>query len=119
MGYSKSLIKKLVGKILDRFGFEVVYKYMWSPFYKDNERMGLYYEGLKKAQVEWTDNSHKRCRFYSLQQMVELVVKKGMHGDFAECGCWKGHSTFIISTLLAKNGFDKQRTVSRRMRHLA
>ena len=76
-----------------------------SAFYRDSKRVKLYYEGLNRANGEWTDNFSKQCRFYSLQEMVEVVLKKGLDGDFVECGCWKGHSTYIISTILSENNF--------------
>src|SRR3989338_4587 len=76
-----------------------------SSFYKGSKRVRLYDEGLRRANSEWSDNFSKQCRFYSLQEMVERVLKKGLDGDFAECGCWKGHSTYIISKILSENNF--------------
>lgn len=76
-----------------------------SSFYKNCKRVKLYYEGLSRTNGEWSNNFSKQCRFYSLQEMVEWVLKKGLNGDFAECGCWKGHSTYIISKILSENNF--------------
>ena len=86
----------------DRILFD---KNMLSSFYNKNMRIKLYYEGLKRANVEWTDNFSKQCRFYSLQQIVEYVMGKELDGEFAECGCWKGHSAFIISKILSENNY--------------
>ena len=79
--------------------------------FHENERVRLYHEGMRRANVEWSDNFAKQCRFYSLQQLVETVLKKGVAGDFAECGCWKGHSTYIIARLLADSRFAGTFTV--------
>ena len=67
--------------------------------------MLLYQEGLRRAGMEWSDNYAKQIRFYSLQQIAEKAVQRMPADDFAECGCWKGHSTFILSKILMDNGF--------------
>jgi len=75
--------------------------------YFDKDRyIKLYYEGLYKTGMGDTDNYFKQCRSYSLQQLLEQVLKSSVDGDVAECGCWRGHSSYIISTLLAGNGFN-------------
>ena len=30
-------------------------------------------------------------------------IKKGIEGHFAEAGCWKGHSSYMISKLISEN----------------
>jgi len=79
-----------------------------SQYFFPDERMQLYFEGLENANVRWSDNFSKQLRFYSLQQIIEHILALELDADFAECGCWKGHSSFIISTLLFKKGFQKQ-----------
>ncbi len=79
-----------------------------AQYFYPNKRMELYFEGLDRANVKWTDNFSKQLRFYSLQQIIEHVLGLKLDADFAECGCWKGHSSFIISTLLSKNNFQNQ-----------
>ncbi|MCX5677956.1 MAG: class I SAM-dependent methyltransferase [Candidatus Omnitrophica bacterium] len=78
---------------------------MLSSFYNNNGRVRLYYDGLKRTKGEWTDNFSKQCRFYGLQEMAGWVLGKELGGDFAECGCWRGHSTYIISKILSDNNF--------------
>ncbi len=80
--------------------------WVWEPYFSTNERMELYYEGLQKAKIEWTDNFSKQNRYFSMQQMLHHVLKKGLMGDVAECGCWKGHSTYIISKILTDFSFS-------------
>jgi len=79
-----------------------------SAFYNSSKRIRLYYEGLKRSNGEWSDNFYKQCRFYGLQEMAEWALKRGLEGDFAECGCWKGHSSYIISKILSENNFKGQ-----------
>jgi O-methyltransferase len=73
-----------------------------------DSRMRLYHKAMQRANVEWSDSFLKQCRFDSLQQTVEIVLRKGLTGDFAECGCWKGHSTYIISAILTSHGFSNR-----------
>lgn len=51
----------------------------------------------------------KELRFYIVYQMVLHVVQQyNISGDFAECGCLKGHSTYMISELLERYDFKNQ-----------
>lgn len=76
-------------------------------FLNDHERMRLYREGLTRSNMEWVDNFPLQCRMYSLQQLATLAVRRNPGGEFAECGCWKGHSAYIISKILSDHGFTK------------
>lgn len=77
-----------------------------EPYFKQNERIRLYFEGLKRAGIEWSDDFFKQCRFYSLQQMVEFAARTALPTDVAECGCWTGHSSYIICKILREHGFQ-------------
>lgn len=81
-------------------------RHFWEPFWEPNRRVQLYYDGLKRAQVESSDNLAKQCRLYSLQENLEFVLSRRVPGDVAECGCWKGHSSYIISTVLSDHKFS-------------
>jgi hypothetical protein len=71
---------------------------------KDNHPdFKLYNNGLKKTKNSQSDNIYKQLRFLSLIQVVKYVLKKDEVYDFVECGCWKGHSSFIISNLINEN----------------
>ena len=35
--------------------------------------------------------------------LVNIVLKKEIDGHFAEAGCWRGHSAYLISTLISEN----------------
>jgi hypothetical protein len=51
-----------------------------------------------------TDNIYRQCRFYSTFQMADYAAALPV-GDVIECGCWHGHSTVAIATMLARRGF--------------
>ena len=47
---------------------------------------------------------------YSLIQLVDYILKKkqfinNSNFNFVECGCWKGTSTYLVSSLLKENNF--------------
>jgi len=76
-----------------------------ESFYHNDSYITLYNKGLVHAGMENTDHFLKQCRSYRLQQMLKHVLDKGLSGNVAECGCWKGHSSYIISEILAENDF--------------
>ena len=103
---------KIIKKIFELIGLKVhrnkkylqlINKNDWMPYKEGNELIDLYYSGLKKSKQEWTDEFSKQLRFYSLIQLAISVLKKNEVFDFVECGCWRGHSSFIISSLIFKN----------------
>ncbi|MBA2591471.1 MAG: TylF/MycF family methyltransferase [Pseudomonadota bacterium] len=46
------------------------------------------------------DNVFKQNRFYTLLQMAGRALDEALPGDIAECGCWKGHSTYMVADRL-------------------
>jgi len=104
----KNFIKKILSlfgyKILKNFsGMEVVNKNDLIPFQENNHKYKLYKYGLQKSSNEWSDNFFKQNRFINLIQLVRHILSKNEVFDFVECGCWKGHSTFIISSLIKES----------------
>lgn len=111
------MIKKAIVKLFNLIGYNLIFsknkiqslvvvdKFFWEPYWNPNRMMQLYFKGLKQSRNEQSDNFYKQLRFYSLQQMVYYVLRQKLRGDFAECGAWKGHSAYIISSILAENGF--------------
>ena len=101
----KNFIKKFLSllgyKVIRNLpGTEVVNKYDLLLFKEKNINYSLYKEGLQKSLNQVSDNFYKQNRFLNLIQLVKYVLSKNDVFDFAECGCWKGHSTFIISKLI-------------------
>lgn len=70
------------------------------PIFVKDKIIKLYFEGIKKSKNSKTHNFPKLMRFYCLIQMVNYVLEKKKVYDFVECGCWKGHSSYIISKLI-------------------
>ena len=95
---------KLINK---KFG-GVVDKRELLPFQEGNENLRLYYEGLKKSENTHADNFFKQSRFLDLINLTEKLLQNQENQifDFVECGCWTGHSSYIISKLIKKYNKD-------------
>ncbi len=119
----KNIIKKIIKIAADLFGLQVfvhkksdssdiisVEKNIWLPFLesKENENFNLYFEGLKKSNVESSDNFSKQLKFYSLFQLARNAAENNSQYDFVECGCWTGHSSYMISKILRQNNFNNK-----------
>lgn len=115
----KSMLKRTVANIFSLAGIHAAFalkrknsdltildRNAVEAFYNKDSRISLYYKALSLVGQDKTDNIYKQCRSYTLQQMVEHCITIGIEGDVAECGCWKGQSSHIISTILRANGFS-------------
>ena len=109
------MFKKNLKKIINFFGFTIhrhkksgvfLDAQTFTPFNnsENSKENQLYYEAIKRSKNESTDNFSKRLRYFSLQQLISYVLKQQEVFNFVECGCWKGHSAYIISTLINDSG---------------
>jgi O-methyltransferase len=71
-----------------------------TGFRTNNEIRQLYNESLQAAQQGAHDNSLKQLRYYVLHQLAEMAVRKFPALSVAECGCWWGHSTHILASII-------------------
>ena len=117
-----SLLKRslllFVGKLFSLFGYSValwsdkkkslvlVDKKAWAPYVRGDENIDRYFRGLRESKNEWSDNLYKQLRHYSLQELCHYVVNKDLTGDIAECGCWRGHSAYLIASIIKKRESD-------------
>ena len=50
----------------------------------------------------------KETRLYTISELINNhVFKKGIPGHFAECGCFQGHSSYVIASLLQQQDFQE------------
>ena len=80
---------------------------IWRPLMLDDRWRALYKAAQARSNGDRTDNIFRQCRFYSTFQLADYTAKLP-HGDVVECGCWHGHSTLAIATLLAERGFRER-----------
>lgn len=93
-----------VARISTRNSPELINRAIWQPFVVDDRWRSLYKSTQSITKGEATDNIFRQCRFYSLFQMAHYAA--GLpRGDVIECGCWHGHSTVAIGSILAEQGF--------------
>tara|TARA_X000000950_G_scaffold282549_1_gene381604 strand:- start:902 stop:1675 length:774 start_codon:yes stop_codon:yes gene_type:complete len=98
-------MKKLLNSFLSFFNLMiiknkisgVVDKRSLLAFQKTNKNYILYFEGLNKSENIQSDNFWKQSRYLDLLNLVDITLRKKIDGHFAEAGCWKGHSTYMIS----------------------
>lgn len=90
----------------DIYDWVIYDKKMLTRYMREDEDVALYREAITNTGMAWSDNFPKQQRLFELLQMVKCTLKKGTAGDFVECGCWWGHSTYMIAKLLQRNGFQ-------------
>jgi len=95
----------LVSRISDRNKPEVVNRAIWKPFNVDDYWTSLYKSTQALTNGQSTDNIFRQCRFYSTLQLAGYAASLP-EGDVIECGCWHGHSTIAIATILAEHKFS-------------
>ena len=87
----------------------VIYdQYMWQPYYEEFDEIKLYQKAQVASFSEKYDNPYKQLRFYSLQNVFKNILNNNIKGDIVECGVWKGHSAYILSTLLNETNENKE-----------
>jgi len=86
--------------------FELVDRKMLSVHAFPDERIELIDRAQLATETVLGCDFAKYGRLLTLYQMVERVLQQGIPGDLAECGCWKGHSTYIMAEVARKAGFQ-------------
>jgi O-methyltransferase len=76
-----------------------------DPFDPSEPYQILYREAINVAQGGKFDSLQKQFRFFMLYQAALAAVRQAPHLDFVECGCFYGHSTYMLATVLKQNGF--------------
>jgi O-methyltransferase len=84
---------------------EILNRASWRPFVFDDSWRSLYNSAQSVTRGDETDNINRQLRFYSTFQLVAYAATH-LKGDVIECGCWHGHSSVAIATLLAERNFD-------------
>lgn len=84
--------------------FVLIDRTAWSVQLTPDRYFRLYRDSLAATGTEAHDNLLKQLRFYGLFQLAERAAETLHEGDFAECGCWKGQSTWAIARLIAESG---------------
>jgi O-methyltransferase len=94
-----------VSRISERNRPELINRAIWRPLVADDRWRALYSRTQSATNGTATDNIFRQCRFYSTFQLARYAARLPQ-GDVIECGCWHGHSTLAIATLLAEESFS-------------
>ena len=86
--------------------FAIIDRNTIEALWRNDEYMERYHRGIVASNVQDTDNFFKQGRHYLLQQMLEYALSVSNSLNVAECGCWKGHSSYLIADILAQNEFS-------------
>lgn len=102
----KYAFKDLIKTIFRSLGYRLVpVRVMEQYAVSENAFLKNYFEADEFANLPSDrsgDDFLKERRFDSLHQMVRHVLNKNISGDFAECGCKHGHSTYLIADEMRK-----------------
>jgi O-methyltransferase len=109
----KSLLKRMGYELRNikpnpEVDFQGVDAYVLEPFLKKSDELLRYKKGSEQTGMGWTDDFLKACRFLSLQEVIKHCVRTFPDKHFAECGCWKGHSTWVTASLMKEGGSKSQ-----------
>ena len=105
-------MKSFIKRILKFFAIQinkstthscVIYPNDFAPIKNNDENFRLYKSALEKSEHISRDDFPTQMRFYSLTQIVKYVLNNEDVKDIVECGCWKGHSSYIISKLIQES----------------
>jgi O-methyltransferase len=89
-----------VGRLIQRFGFELAYKKPYDP-------------DLRAIGRDWparADSMIGLRRMDNIQHCIETVIDDGVPGDLIEAGVWRGGATIFMRGVLRAYG-DTTRTV--------
>ncbi len=76
-------------------------------FEVDPEFNQLYDLAQEKTQMSSTDNILRRQRHYTLVKLLQQRFPIINQGNVAECGCWRGLSSYQIASNLKRMGFNQ------------
>jgi O-methyltransferase len=60
----------------------------------------LYQASIDRAMGGKPDNALKQMRYYVMHQLAASTMRRLSGHNVVECGCWRGHSTLILASLM-------------------
>lgn len=78
----------------------------WSSFSAKSDYLQGYFDfpSFQKS----GDTASKRIRSFALLSSLNSIIESDLNGMVAECGCYMGHSTYGIATILKKANFNNK-----------
>mgnify|MGYP003345076812 CR=1 FL=1 len=93
------VIKQHIANVAEKFGVKLVsIKHHKGPKPDMDPAFAPLYEECRPYTLIHVE------RMYSLYKAVQYIVKKGVQGDFVECGVWKGGAAMMMAKTLLSMG---------------
>lgn len=93
------IFNKALGRIDSRLNLDEIERY-WNYPRSGNAFLEAYQHS--RHLTASTDDLAKQLRFHTLMQVVRRVASGRVVGDVVECGCWRGHSSHMIASVLSE-----------------
>ena len=80
----------------------------WTPFLNRESYLHGYFAYIQKARsknIPVSDSNLKRLRFFALAGWCQAISGRKLQ-HVAECGCFLGHSTYMLAHILNVSGFE-------------
>ncbi|MCZ7599513.1 MAG: TylF/MycF family methyltransferase [Gammaproteobacteria bacterium] len=91
--------------------YAVIDKNYMERYYNQGSFIKLYNRAMYQTNSQSRDSFEKQVRYFGLYQAAAHVLKAGIEGSFVECGCWRGHSAFIVAQLIKDCGTRQRLTI--------
>jgi len=65
-----------------------------------------YRVAIAAAQRGKSDNGYKQLRYYTMYRLAQHALSRFPHLNLVECGCWHGHSTLMLTSLMGASRSD-------------
>jgi O-methyltransferase len=104
-------MKKIIKKIFNILGFQInrYFSYVhvinsreFIPVSNNENDWKINQKAFDLSQNTY-DDFNAKCRYYKITQLIKHILKKNKVYDFVECGCWKGHSSYITAYFIKKS----------------
>lgn len=90
-----------------RRNYKVIDLNYFNRYYSNKEFIQIYYEALENTNSISRDQTIKQFRYFIVYQMVHHILNSKVAGDIVECGCWRGHSAYIIARILQNRSEER------------
>jgi len=96
------MVKKLIKKILSKFGYTAINTNLYNNLIKEELSYDLDGEFTEIYEKTKQFTMTSIGRMYSMYKATEYIINNNIPGDIVECGVWKGGSMMVSALTLLK-----------------
>lgn len=93
-----------VQKVRPDWDPRLVDRFIHEDWYRPSARRQRYVEGLKCTSEEAANDFPREVRFDALMQVAAIAVLRHPQLPIAECGCFRGLSSYLLASIQAEAG---------------